>query len=253
MRRKKTVGKERRRSSSAPLRSGEREAEQWDWRLRPVWKRETTQVKWWDPPSPPQGESFPLVPPHCCCHTPGSLALLCVHASWTLPCLLPPPQPWALLLTTPESIRTLKIFLFRCSWHWTVFVLQVYKAHGFDTFVYCSMIATVVLAQPPSCHTITVFFVVVVVLSCFSHVRLFVTLWTVPRQVPLSVGSSRQEYGSGLPCPSPGGLPDPGIEPASFVSCVHTGVLFCVSFLWWEQLRSSHLVTLKCIMPSCCL
>ena len=37
--------------------------------------------------------------------------------------------------------------------------------------------------------------------------------WTVARQAPLSMGFSRQEYWSGLPFPSPGDLPDPGIEP----------------------------------------
>ena len=41
----------------------------------------------------------------------------------------------------------------------------------------------------------------------------FVTPWTVACQSPLSMGFSRQEYWSGLPCPSPGDLPDPGIEP----------------------------------------
>ena len=56
------------------------------------------------------------------------------------------------------------------------------------------------------------------VLSCFSHVQLFVTLWTVACQAPLSMGFSRQEYWSGLLCPSPGELPDPGIKPASLVS-----------------------------------
>ena len=49
-------------------------------------------------------------------------------------------------------------------------------------------------------------------LSC---VRLFVTPWTAARQVPLSMGFSRQEYWSRLPFPSPGDLPDPGIEPRS--------------------------------------
>ena len=38
------------------------------------------------------------------------------------------------------------------------------------------------------------------------------TLWTVACQAPLSMGFSRQEYSSGLPCPPPGDLPDPGIE-----------------------------------------
>ena len=43
-------------------------------------------------------------------------------------------------------------------------------------------------------------------------------LWTVARQAPLSMGFSRQEYWSGLPCPPPGDLPDPGIEPESPVA-----------------------------------
>ena len=46
-----------------------------------------------------------------------------------------------------------------------------------------------------------------------SHARLFVTPWTVGHQAPPSMGVPRQEYWSGLPCPSPGDLPDPGIEP----------------------------------------
>ena len=48
-----------------------------------------------------------------------------------------------------------------------------------------------------------------------SRVRRFVTLWTVAHQAPLSLGFSRQEYWSGLPFPSPGDVPDPGIEPRS--------------------------------------
>ena len=53
------------------------------------------------------------------------------------------------------------------------------------------------------------------VLSRFSHVRLFVTLWTVAHQAPLSLGFSRQEYQSGLPRHPPGGLPQPWIKPRS--------------------------------------
>ena len=45
--------------------------------------------------------------------------------------------------------------------------------------------------------------VCVCVLSHFSHVQLLVTLWTLAHQVPLSMGFSRQEYWSGLPCPPP--------------------------------------------------
>ena len=47
------------------------------------------------------------------------------------------------------------------------------------------------------------------------HAQLFVTPWTVARQAPLSMGFPRPEYWSGLPCPSPGDLPNPGIEPRS--------------------------------------
>ena len=45
-----------------------------------------------------------------------------------------------------------------------------------------------------------------------SRVQLFATLWIVAYQTPLSMGFSRQEYWSGLPFPSPGDLPDPGIK-----------------------------------------
>ena len=48
-----------------------------------------------------------------------------------------------------------------------------------------------------------------------SRVRLFATPWTVAYQAPTSMGFSRQEYWSGLPFPSPGDLPDAGIEPGS--------------------------------------
>ena len=49
----------------------------------------------------------------------------------------------------------------------------------------------------------------------FSPVQLFVTLWTVTCQAPLSMGFSRQEYWNGLPFPPLEDFPDPGIEPAS--------------------------------------
>ena len=51
------------------------------------------------------------------------------------------------------------------------------------------------------------------VLSHFNRIRLFATPWTIARRAPLSMEFSRQEYWSGLPCLSPGDLPNPGIEP----------------------------------------
>ena len=54
-----------------------------------------------------------------------------------------------------------------------------------------------------------------------------VILWTVALQAPLSMGFPRQEYWSGLPIPSPGGLPDPGIKSASLMSpTLAGGVLY---------------------------
>ena len=69
-------------------------------------------------------------------------------------------------------------------------------------------------------------------LSGISHVWLFPTLWTVAHQAPLSKGFSRQEYGGGLPCPPPGDLPDPGIEPASLMSPALAGRFFTTIATW---------------------
>ena len=54
-----------------------------------------------------------------------------------------------------------------------------------------------------------------IVLSHFSGVQFFETLWIVAHQAPLSMGFSRQEYWRGWLCPPPGDLPDPGTEPTS--------------------------------------
>ena len=50
-------------------------------------------------------------------------------------------------------------------------------------------------------------------MKSLSHVQLFVIPWTIACKAPLSMGFIRQEYWSGLPFPSPGDLPNPGIEP----------------------------------------
>ena len=60
-------------------------------------------------------------------------------------------------------------------------------------------------------------------LSCFSCVWLFATLRTIVLQAPLFMGFSRQEYWSGLPCPPPGGLPDPEIKSTSLTSIAMAG------------------------------
>ena len=70
-----------------------------------------------------------------------------------------------------------------------------------------------------SCMYMCVLFInrnrIFVCAQSLSPVWLFATPWTVAHQAPLPMGFSREEYWSGLPCPSPGHLPNPGIEPRS--------------------------------------
>ena len=66
-------------------------------------------------------------------------------------------------------------------------------------------------------------------LSRFSSVWLLVTLWTIAHQAPLSMEFSRQEYWSALLCPSPGDLPNPGIEVTSLMSPALAGGFFTTS------------------------
>ena len=83
-----------------------------------------------------------------------------------------------------------------------------------------------------------------------SRVQTLATPWTVAYQAPPSVGFSRQEYWSGLPFPSPGDLPDPGIEPRSPTldadaltsespgkpNCAVVWAFFGIAFLWdWNE------------------
>ena len=69
-------------------------------------------------------------------------------------------------------------------------------------------------------------------LSCFSHFRLFATLWIVTHQVPLSMGFSRQEYWIGLSCPLPGDLPDPEVKPTSLIPPALASRFFTTSTTW---------------------
>ena len=69
-----------------------------------------------------------------------------------------------------------------------------------------------------------------------SHVQLFVIPQTVACQAPLSMSFSRQEYWSGLPCPPPGDLPHPGMEPVSLTSFALAGGFFTTSATWEASL-----------------
>ena len=79
------------------------------------------------------------------------------------------------------------------------------------------------------------------VLSRFSCVWLFVTPWTAARQVCLSVGFSRQESWSGLPCPLPEDLPNPGIEPISLSYDSFTSRHILYSQHTWEALLAPRI------------
>ena len=79
--------------------------------------------------------------------------------------------------------------------------------------------------------------------------QLFATIWTVAHQAPLSMGFSRQEYCTGLPCPPLGNLPHPGIELASFTSPALAGRFFTTSATWEAHMKvymcSAKLVLFK--------
>ena len=69
-------------------------------------------------------------------------------------------------------------------------------------------------------------------LSPFSRVQLFAIPWTVAHQAPLSMEFSMQEYWSGLPCPPPGDLPNPEIEPESLPFPALASRFFTNSATW---------------------
>ena len=81
-------------------------------------------------------------------------------------------------------------------------------------------------------------------LSCFSHLWLFATVWSVAHKAPLSMGFSRQEYISGLPCPPPGCLADPGIKSASPLPPELVGMFFTTSAIWEAQIYPSMKITI---------
>ena len=68
--------------------------------------------------------------------------------------------------------------------------------------------------------------------SHFSCAQSFATLWTIACQAPLSLGFSRLEYWSGLSCPPPGDLPNPGTEPKSLTSPELARGFFTASTSW---------------------
>ena len=84
-------------------------------------------------------------------------------------------------------------------------------------------------------------------LSLVSHVQLFVAPWTAAHEAPLSMGFSRQEYWSGLPCPPLGGLPDPGVKSRYLVSLALAGGFFTPSTTWEASSVGSNLLLISAV------
>ena len=93
----------------------------------------------------------------------------------------------------------------------------------------------------------------------FSCVWLFVTLWTIACQAPLSMGISGQKYWSGLECHAllQGIFPNPGMEPVSLMSSALAGGFFTSSATWEVKgstaLLFSHLLSQEVLCLRCCL
>ena len=137
----------------------------------------------------------------------GSSARTCVSSSCCT-------QGWSIGCSSDDN-----------NWGW--------RAQGRGSNQSLSLLPIIIIDQSKSRH--------VYMPSCFSGVQLFVTLWIRAYQAPLSMGFSRQNYWSGLPCPPPGGLPDWGIKPAALMSPALAGVFILFYFFTtnttWEALK----------------
>ena len=130
-------------------------------------------------------------------------------------CLVLPPRP-------PPGLIFLITHIPPCVWHvtaWWALLLPPLILWGLDTLIH-----------------------VCVHVKSLSRVRLFVTPWTVVRQAPLCMGFSREAYWSGFPFPSPGDLPDSGIEPVSLSSPALAGGFFTTSATWAAPVVHTYLL-----------
>ena len=116
------------------------------------------------------------------------------------------PAPWTVKVWTPNHWTTTESFLF-------LFTFYRWRNRGIEGLI--------------NLQNFTL-------LTRCSVLWLFVTLWTVAHQAPLSMGFSRQEYWSGLPCPPPGDFPNPGTDTSptpSFIACLDKALLL----LEWQS------------------
>ena len=119
--------------------------------------------------------------------------------------------------TTFQVIQSLLLSLFTLFFSYLLTCVLV-EGHWFTTFCSFRLYSKLIQLHVSVCVCSTM----------FTSLRLN-GLW--PVKTPLCMGFSRQEYGGGLPFPSPGDLPDPGIEPSSRVCCLGRHVLYQLSHL----------------------
>ena len=123
-----------------------------------------------------------------------------------------------------DICRWIKYFI----WKKVTFILVYYYSTKFMAVMWVINWAEKIVCIYTILHGLRYIRVSACMLSCFNHVQFFVILWTVAHQGPLSIGFSRQQYWSVLPCPPPRDLPDPGGDQtlASYVSCTGRWVLY---------------------------
>ena len=154
---------------------------------------------------------------HCSMATKNSTPLPLYSRIYPLPALIP--NLWQPLICS--------LALWFCHWG------ALYKwSHAV-----CDLRSTVSLCIMPWRYTQIArvsAHVCVCVCVCAKSLQLFLTLWPhgLACQAPLSMGFSRQEYWSGLPCPPPGALPNPGIKPESLTSPALAAWFFTTSATW---------------------
>ena len=134
--------------------------------------------------------------------------------------ILPTPSLWN--LSSTQNLRPKKFYTMQVHGSFSSLHVSLLPITSFLYYVHMTvLLLAIILLVMHAC-----------MLSGFSRVQLFVTLWTVADQAILSRGFSRKEYWSGLPCTSPGDLPNPGIEPTSLMSLALAGGFFTTSTIW---------------------
>ena len=141
-------------------------------------------------------------------------------------------------------------FLYLFFFFWYIAIILVYRKFKVGNISYFVKIIIynlfMCIFQSPQKDWI-IFKVSELMLRWFSRFQLFVTLWGIAHQASLSMGFSRQEYWSALPCPPPEDLPGPGIEPTSLLPPALAGGFFTTSTTGKAPLRSVCVCVCVCV------